>query len=275
MNLSELQNLLYRLITAADSVDEAVDKELVLGEGGLERIIITKAGVPACERLGIYGNAYFYRLHDILKEDFPCTYVVLGEVNFHNLITGYLIKHPPSDPSVLYAGRLLPYFLRTLMGTADLSIPKLPFLADLAQLERAFIEVFHGRDAESLGQDRLRAIPPDSWSSLRIRLHPATQIVDSQWRIDKLMSAIRDGNQWEPPELYSVAILVWRQNWRAHYRVLDPGESSALKAVASGTDFASLCAAAADELQASAADLPAIINRAFTRWIQDGILVSA
>ena len=64
------------------------------------------------ERLEIYANAYFYRILDCLKEDFPATLATLGADNFHNLVTGYLIEYPPTEPSISYAGRHLAEFLR-------------------------------------------------------------------------------------------------------------------------------------------------------------------
>ena len=47
---------------------------------------------------------YFYRILDVLKEDFPATLAVLGADNFHNLVTGYLIEYPPQHFSISYAG---------------------------------------------------------------------------------------------------------------------------------------------------------------------------
>ena len=35
---------------------------------------------------------------DVFKEEFPATLALLGEVNFHNLITGYLVDYPPTEP---------------------------------------------------------------------------------------------------------------------------------------------------------------------------------
>ena len=83
---------------------------------------------------------YFYRLLDCLKEDYPATLAVMGATNFHNLITGYLLAYPPSHPSVLYAGRHLADFLDSHPLRDEW-----PFIADLACLERALIEIFHGR----------------------------------------------------------------------------------------------------------------------------------
>jgi len=274
--LAELQSLLYRLITAPGSVEETACHERVLPDRGLETVIVGNKRLSAVERLGIYANAYFYRLRDIFKEDFPCTYAVVGDVNFHNLITGYLIEYPPSEPSIFYAGRDLPHYLQTISDLAGISLSQWPFLTDLARLERASVEVFHGPDAQALEHSSLRGLTPGSWPSMRIRLHPATQILDVEWSVEALMAAIKEGRQWEPPSRASATILLWRQKWQVRHRMLEPGERAALKTAAT-SDFASICAALANELESSAvvSDVPAIINRMLTGWLRDGILTSA
>jgi hypothetical protein len=272
--LAELQSLLYRLITAPAGVEEAARHQRVLGGRAIEAIITGTERFSARDRLGIYANAYVYRLLDIFKEEFPCTYAILGDINFHNLITGYLIEYPPSEPSVLYAGRHLPHYLKTTSGPAGVPVARFPFLADVARLERACIEVFHGRDAEALEQTSLRSLTPESWPAFRVRLHPAAQILDLDWPIDVLMTAIKEGRVWEPPERASATILVWRTNSEVHYRPLEPGERAALKTAEDGADFASICASLASEVETTArvTELAAIINRMLTGWLRDGIL---
>jgi hypothetical protein len=273
--LAELQSLLYRLITAPAGVEEAVSQERALQVQGLEAVIAGNQRLSARDRLSIYANSYFYRLLDIFKEDFPCINNVLGEVNFHNLITGYLIEYPPSEPSVLYASRDLPHYLAAICGRADELAVHVPFLADLARLERACVEVFHGADAEALEQTSLHGLAPESWPALRMRLHPAAQIFDIEWRVDALMTAIKEGRDWEPPERAAVTILVWRKQWGVHYRPLEPGERAALKAAAGSTDFASICASLASELEGTAdvTELATIIKRMLMGWLRDGILI--
>ncbi len=273
--LDELQSLLYRLITAPTGVEEAISHERMLPNRGLEVVIAGNKRLSACERLSIYANSYFYRLLDIFKEEFHGTYTVLGEVNFHNLITGYLIEYPPGEPSILYAGCHLPHYLTAASGQAHASAEYAPFLADLARLERACIEVFHGPDAEALEQTSLRSLAPESWPALRIQLHPAAQIFDIDWRVDALMSAIKEGRDWQLPEHASATILVWRKQWRAHYRALEPGERAALKTAAAGADFASICASLASDLVADGGvtEVTAVINRMLMGWLRDGILI--
>jgi Putative DNA-binding domain len=272
--LAELHELLYRLITAPCGVAAVISDEGACGAGGLEAIIAGNKRLSAYERLEIYANAYFYRLRDIFQEDFSCLHAVLGETAFHNLITGYLIEFPPSDPSVLGAGRNLARYVESKVPPVSSVISHLPFVADLARLERACIEVFHGADARPLEQESLRNLTAEAWPVLRVRLHPAAQILDVDWRVDRLMTAINDGRQWELPEPESATLLVWRKEWQVRYRALETGERAALKTAAGGVDFASMCAAFAGQFEGSAAsvDLAATINRTLSGWLADGIL---
>jgi hypothetical protein len=147
--LAELQGLLCRLIAAPAGAEEAAGRERTLQALGLDGVIAGNRRRSAADRLRTYANAYFYRLLDIFKEEFLCTYTVVGDVNFHNLITGYLIEYPPSEPSVFYAGCHLSRYLEKISGPPTTSVSQWPFLADLARLERACLEVFHRVVAES------------------------------------------------------------------------------------------------------------------------------
>ena len=83
-----------------------------MGAGGLGAIVLGDERLSAEARVEIYANMYFYRILDALKEDFPATLAVLGADNFHNLVTGYLLEYPPTEPSISYCGRHLADYLR-------------------------------------------------------------------------------------------------------------------------------------------------------------------
>jgi hypothetical protein len=275
--LADIQKLLYRLITAPGGVEEALTRTNALSGDELGTLIAGADRLAPLQRVEIYANAYFYRLLDVLKEDFRCTYAVCGDIGFHNLITGYLLEYPPTESSIFYAGHLLPAYLRKIGRRPSSLLPQLPFLADLAQLEIASIEVFHGADAEALQGTSLERLATEAWPALEVRLHPATQIIEVEWRVDKVMVAIKEGRQWVPPEHIATGILVWRNESLVHYRVVEPGERAALILAARGTDFASICTVIADNLASavSATDLPAIINRMLVRWLHEGVLINA
>ena len=82
MDLKELQSLLYRRITDPERTNESLDAERLPASGGLEALVLGDERLSAAERVGIYADAYFYRLLDCLGEDFPTTLAVLGTDNF-------------------------------------------------------------------------------------------------------------------------------------------------------------------------------------------------
>jgi Putative DNA-binding domain len=128
----------------------------------------------------------------LLKEDFPATAAVIGDLAFEDLIRAYLTRHPPTEPSIFYAGRHLADFL------ADHGLrQRWPFLAELARLERTLIEVFHSPDAPILSASEMNSFYPEDWSALRLHSHPALRLLDSRWRVNDVLRAVEDGGQWE------------------------------------------------------------------------------
>jgi hypothetical protein len=277
--LKDLQVLLYRLITAPEGVTSGLAAECPPGPktlDDLEHLIESDDRLSAIERLEIYANAYFYRILDCLKEDFPATLATLGADNFHNLITGYLIEYPPSEPSISCAGRYLSEFLRDHPMHAMRE--RWPFIAELARLERTLIEVFHAAEAEPLSAEVMRSVAPEDWPALAMRTHPALAIVDCQWRVDELLHEVETAadkdSQPRDAARGAVSVLVWRHNSRVHYRELEPPERAALELARAGTSFAAICeAVAAARVDDDTASPVALINRLLARWVDDGLLV--
>ncbi len=285
--LKALQALLYRLITAPEGVAAGLAAERASGPEVLDHLIESDDRLSATERLEIYANAYFYRILDCLKEDFPATLATLGADDFHNLITAYLIEYPPTEPSISYVGRHLAEFLRHRSMRA--TVERWPFIAELARLERTLIEIFHAAEAEPLDAGTIRSVAPDDWPALAMRTHPALAIVDCQWRVDELLGEVQGGagegdRPLGAPAHAPVSVLVWRQNSRVHYRALERPERAALEVASAGATFATICktvAAACGRDQLGSDDQPgstdpvALINRLLARWVAEGLLVLA
>jgi hypothetical protein len=266
-HLQELQSLLYRLITAVSGVGEGLAAEDGLAPGGLGAIVLGDQRLSAEERVDIYANMYFYRLLDVLKEDFPATLQVLGGDNFHNLVTGYLLEYPPTEPSVYFCGRKLSDYLRDHPTTANA-----PFAADLAMLERAMVEVFHAADSVALDAEAMRMIAPNEWPALQLQMPPASRILALDWKVAELLAGFEAKRKWEHPEHAAAKVLVWRGSAHVFYRELEAIEVRALAAASRGATFAEIC-------DLVAADCPintvAELNRLLARWLQDGVLCPA
>ena len=263
--LKELQSLLYRLITAPSGVAEGLDAERRMPAGGLDALVRGDDRLSAEDRVDIYANMYFYRLLDVLREDFPATLKVLGDDNFHNLATGYLLEYPPTEPSISHCGRHLAGYLRDHPMRDDA-----PFVADLAKLERAVAEVFHSLDAPALEPEALRAIAPADWPAMRLTIHPSAQILVLDWRVSGLLRAVEEGRPWTPAERGAVRVLAWRRDARVFYRDLERLEADALGVVMRGASFAMICEAVA--AGAGSRDPVAAMNGLLARWISDGLI---
>ena len=266
-DLNWVESLLYRLITAPSGVAEGLAQEKSLAPDSLANVIIGDDRLTAEERVDIYANMYFYRLLDVLKEDFPATLAILGADRFHNLVTGFLIEYPPAHFSISYAGEHLADFIRAhpLCG-------EFPFLPDLARMERALIEVFHAPDAVPLDAQAMREIPAEQWPSMRLRLHPARQILALEWEIAPILKAVEQGDAPTPPGRDNLAMLIWRNRNSVFYRAIDEAERAAIDALASGTTFAEICEVIASGV-AEGEDPAAAINQRLEVWLRDGLLV--
>ncbi len=271
VDLRELQRLLTRLITAPSGVAEGLAQEPALGPRGLDAIIQGDERMTARERLEIYADAYFSRLLDVLREDYPLTLAALGDDNFHNLVTGYLLEYPPTEPSIFFAGRYLAAYLRTYPLAAER-----PWLAELAAFERAMLEAFHAPDAVPLDAAAMRAIPGADWPGVAVWLNPAARIIACAWRVDELAGANPQVKLPQAPRRSPATILLWRRDGEIFFRPLAEAERAALALAgrSAGARFEEIC----DELAAHSPEpsaAPAAINWMLTGWLNDGLMVRA
>ena len=105
------------------------------------------------------------RLRDVLALDYPRLIAIVGNSEFHNLVTDCLVAAPPNHASVRNAGLRLPGFL-TEHPRSRLRL----WLADLALLERTRLEVFDAADSPQLELSTLRALAPGDFAELPLRL---------------------------------------------------------------------------------------------------------
>ena len=218
--LSELQHLLSELIRAPEGVQKGV-RELV-ARGDLEGEDLSFAieandTMTPQERLDIYATMYFVRVHDCLAEDFARTKLRLGDAHFNNLITDYLLAHPPSHFSLREAGRALPDFLAS--HSLDEQFPK---AGDVARLEWARVDTFDDHDCAPLDRDLLLAASERDPDEFSIRLIPASRML----KVDA-----RAIQYWQSPEAAEadddegvVGVVVWRQDFRVRHRRAEEDE---------------------------------------------------
>jgi hypothetical protein len=263
--LAQTQQLLWALITAPEGAAAGLDRLAAPDRRVAESLANGDARLAVIARLDIYANMYFYRIRDCLKDDFAAVCAVVEEDNFHNLITDYLIAHPPTHFSLRYAGQHLPAFLE---GHA-LST-QWPYVPDLARLEWAVLEAFDAADAPALESAALASVAQEHWPGLRFQLTPSLQLLSLNWSVHEVWRQAQDGEPLSEPRDEETALRVWRQDLRVFHRPMDVTERAALTSLAAGACFADICEriVASDGEVRSAERAVSLLGE----WLTDGVL---
>jgi hypothetical protein len=297
--LAEVQGQLYDLITAPEGARKRL-AELGRAPRDLEAMVRSSGQLSAVERVDIYANMYFFRILEVLADEYAKIVTLVGGDVFHNLVTDYLLACRPAHPSLREVGARLPAYLAYHPLTEAR-----PWLSELARLERTRLELFDGPDAEILTFDAVRAMPPEALPELALRAIPCQAVVRVEHVIAPLWRALeavsdethadegraneartaridsdagrnegrpqQDHHSTDPPRSVET-ILVWRQAFNVFHRVLDPDEVPCLSLVEAGATFATLCERLSEGRAAEAA-----AQRAYellARWLSDGLLAS-
>jgi hypothetical protein len=264
-SLQTVQHLLWTLIRAPEGAAAGLTALPPAERGLTEHLVREHGGLTATERIDIYANMYFFRIRDCLKTDFAAVLAVLGEAGFHNLITDYLLAHPPSHFSLRFAGQHLPAFL-----TRHAFSERQPYLADLAALEWAIIEAFDAADATPVNAQSLAEVPQPAWPALRLGLVPSVQLLMLRWPVLEVWRRCDAGEPVAEIEPRETPVRVWRQDLRVFHRAVDAAEMAALRAVAGGAPFAEVCARIAEQVDdAASAERAAEL---LAQWVADGLL---
>ena len=160
-SLDQLQRWMQSVITHPAGIEAGVMSDSSreaseVGAGRLDEVVLPSQRLSSADRLRVYGNAYFARLLECLRAEFPAMVKALGEEAFEGLAFGYLLKHPSCSDTLTRLAATLPEYLEetrppreSLESGVDSNEETAPdfadFLIDLARLERTYSEVF---DAE-------------------------------------------------------------------------------------------------------------------------------
>lgn len=109
----------------------------------------------------------------------------------------------------------------------------MPWLADLARLERAWLDAYHAADTAPLEAGALAALGPDALAGAGFKPHPAAALVASQWAIHDLFEQGRAGTASASPT-GGQACLVTRPALSVEVRLLPAGGAAFFSSILSG-----------------------------------------
>ena len=216
-DLEQIQRWMQAAIMHPEGVAEGIAapetrKYIDIGPEDAERVINRSQAQTALERLSIYSYAYFARLLDCLREEFPVLKHALGEELFDAFAVGYLESYPSRSYTLFHLGTNFPRYLaetRPDRNETERSTVSWPdFLIDLATLELTFNEVFDGPGVEGkvgLSADKLRTISPEGLLESRLVTVPCLRLLALRYPVHHYFTQVRrkeDPEMPQPAETY-------------------------------------------------------------------------
>lgn len=176
-------------------------------------------GKGAEKRFNVYRNNVTVSLIDALVAVFPATMRITGEAFFRAMARFHVRETPPTSPLLFEYGRDFPDFIERYDYAQSM-----PWLADVARIERAWLDAYHAADAAVLQPDELAAVLAEQLGDLVFEAHPATRIVCSAYPAVTIFSANRASDPVGRIETtVAESALVTRPMFEVKVRRLSPG----------------------------------------------------
>lgn len=214
-------------------------------------------GEPSPKRFAVYRNNVVAGLTEALKDAFPAVHRIVGAEFFRVMARAYVVVEPPLSPILLDYGAGFPEFIRKFEPAAVL-----PYLADVARIERAWTEAYHAPEASPIDPAALAAFAPEQLPEIRLQLHPSIRLVRSQFPALTIWQMNVGDGVPAPVDLAAGGehVLVVRPLADVEVRLISQGSFEFIQAMAGGASVlaATRVALSADcrfELTANLADL--------------------
>ncbi|OGT59196.1 MAG: hypothetical protein A3E01_20465 [Gammaproteobacteria bacterium RIFCSPHIGHO2_12_FULL_63_22] len=210
----------------------------------LDARLATPAGLRAwngsdpAKRFDVYRNNVMASLTQALASGFPVVRELVGEEFFRAMAREYVLLEPPASPVLVEYGDGFANFIAQFPPAHGL-----PYLADVGRLERMRVRAHHAQDAPVLLPGALQALMADAegLSKLRIALHPACEVLRSQFAVHSLWAAHQHDEEFERDAALARVdagqaedVLVLRPLHEVGVMSLSPGVADFLLALAKG-----------------------------------------
>jgi hypothetical protein len=186
---------------------------------------------PSLKRFSVYRNNVVLGLVNALKDAYPAVQKIVGEEFFAAMARSFVAIAPPQTPMMFDYGASFPAFVESFPPATHLS-----YLADVARIERAWVESYHAADTAGLEVSTLRSVAPENFGALRFTLSPALRIVRSNFRSLSIWRMNCEQGEVTPID-YSACgedALVMRPEAVVEVRLMPPGSAAFLQALDQG-----------------------------------------
>ncbi len=184
--------------------------------------------------LAVYRNNIRSSLSKALADKFPVVAQLVGEDFFKFAANEYFNAAPPTSPMIADYGDRFPEFLDAFEPARSV-----PYLADMAQLEIAWLEAYRAADAEPLDAQAILAAGGGDPSGLAFTLHPSLRLFKSPFAVGSIWR--RHQSDAAPENIKAGAgecVLIIRPEREVHLSVIGAGAFAALERLNAGESVA-------------------------------------
>ena len=228
------------------SIQQTFAEALLAPQATCPEGVFSSNGAEPASRFAVYRNNVHSALINALAAAYPVARQLVGDEFFRAMAGLYAQAHPPTSPLISEYGGTFADFIQAFEPASSV-----PYLADVARLERLRVRAYHAADCLVLDQHSvLRQLQRCAQlGQLRVGLHPSLATLESSyavvsvWAAHQADGAIASLNPW-----HAQGGLVLRQGLVVKVFAIDRGSVTFINRLNQG---AGLEMAIADALQAS------------------------
>lgn len=187
------------------------------------------ATVPAA--FAVYRNTWLKALLDALDANYPTVAMILGAELFEAAALEFARAHPATTPVLALYGAGFPEFLASRPEFSEI-----PYLRDVAALERLWTECFFAPDALVLEPQDYAGLSPVQLLKLDAHVHPATRLARFETPAVTIWQAHRTEGEFEEfePKWQPEHALVTRRGAGVAITAIDEAACTILDEVSGG-----------------------------------------
>lgn len=200
------------------------------------------SGIDVGERFAIHRNNVHVSLIDALADRFPVVQALVGEEFFRAMARVHVQTCKPQSPVLAQYGDSFADFIDAHAPAASL-----PFLGDMARMEREWSRAWAAADEPAIDRGHLAHLGAAQLATARIRPHAAACLIRSAWPVAQLWQAHQcvapdlSTIQWQPQN-----VLITRPDAEVRLQCIDAGAASIAAALFEGHNVTAAAAQAAD-----------------------------
>lgn len=277
-DLEKLQTWMQAVISHAGGIEagivsEEAQREFQIAPDALEKLICRSENLTSAERLGIYGNAYYARLLECLRESFPVLAYALGNDLFDEFSLEYLQRYPSQSYSLCQLGDHFAAHLKETRPDAEQheegQVDWPDFLIDLATLEWNIEQVFDGPGSEGvppLDLAQIESIPPESWPQMMLHPAPCLRLLAFQFPVNDYYTAFRQDENPDMPAPRSQYIALNRRQYVVRRLEIEPLEYRLLEGILAGDSVGHVIETIAMSANLPLEELARLLQQWFQKW---------